>query len=163
MKFTKLSYFFLFLPAIITIFLFKNNFELKTNDFLTLLLQLVWGIMVSLGGSILFLNNYDFNMEIGTHKVRKEISDRIQAISLILIFHTLIFILISVFYPIRIYLKEKFHISGQDYLNIARVSDCALFSLILIPAIAAIAVGIWCLYIAIYHKKIKTSDSEGKK
>ena len=138
-------------PILIGTVLNYFDFNIDTGVFLSLSLQLVWGIMFALGGGLVYLAKFKFSEKEIAGKYQKIITKNIQKLCFPLILQTLFFILLSLFYPARLFIKNCLKISDQSYTSLSTLSDSGLMSLILIPSLFSILVGLWCIYLAVYN------------
>jgi hypothetical protein len=146
-------------PIFAALVLFWLGFKTDVEKMLTLFLPIIWGIMFSLGGGLVFLKRYKFD-RLSDGRFKEKLSRHVMTFSVILMFHTLLFLIASSFYPAKGFF---FELSGPiGWLSIHRESLCRayqgfLFSLILLPSIASILVGAWALYLIMnenhLHKK----------
>ena len=143
----------LFLPIAGTAILVKQGYNVDTGKMLELTLQLVWGILVSLSGGIIYLSKFKFRANNSIHEFRKRMSLGIQIVSLPMVLHTLLFVFVTLAYTSREFLKEKFSLSPETFLCVRTFGDSLLISLIVVPAFFSIIVGTWCMYMAVYHEK----------
>lgn len=138
-------------PIVVTALLYAFSYEIDTEQFLTITVQLVWGILFALGGAIVFLSKFSFTTT-STDIFRRNTTNFVKSISFPLVIYTLSFIFISIFYPARQFLKESFKLSEVTYIALRSFADSLLTGLILIPAIGSIFVGMWCIFLAIKHE-----------
>lgn len=142
----------IFLPLIISVILYLLKMEMNTGEFLSLTLQIVWGIMISLGGSVIYLTKFKFKDNNSKHVFRKIVTDYMKWLCFPLIIQTLIFIFIAIFYPLREFLSNRLSINTSLYQKLAIAIDSFLVGLISIPSVFSILIGLWCIYLAIYHE-----------
>lgn len=148
----KFVLFLIIIPGCLTKILFHNGFQVETGNMLSLLLQLVWGVMIALGGGIVFLSKFKFSNGDLQQKTWARVTIGVQNFALPLLLHTLVFIFLSILYPLRNFLKLKFAISEPVYIQMGSLADSALFSLMVTPSIGSLIVGFWCIYLALNHR-----------
>ncbi len=140
------------LPLLIASPLAYFKFYFNTSEFLGLTVQLIWGILFSLGGGLVYLSNIKYDLTNVNHIYRKAGSDKIQSLCFPLIIHTLCFIGICLVFPAReIFIKN---LQTSRYVAMADLADSLFFGFMVVPSIASILVGAWCVYMALYHKAI---------
>lgn len=140
-------------PIVISTLLIRNNFNPDTGSMLNLFLPLVWGILIALGGGIIYLNDHRAKGKGLFILFLNSIAERAKTLSLTLIAETLIFILFAILFPARGFIKSCFGISETTYDKIRLFSDSILFSTIVVPSIFAVFVGMTCLLISFNSEK----------
>lgn len=153
MKQSKIFWLIIFLPFAIALALYTNDFNINTKEFLDLTLQLVWGIMVALGGGVVYLSKFNFSNNNTEHTWQKKIIKETQKICYPLLLQTLIFVFLSIIYTSKSYSTKAFGLENESYKNAAIFFDSVLMSLIITPAIFSIAVGMVCIYMAVHHEE----------
>lgn len=148
MRWSKIATFFLFSPFILSILLWWIEFQINTSETLTLFVSLVWGILIALSGGFYFISNFDFSKQKKRKQFMKTVSDRIQGIALAIFIHTILFVFLAFLYPIRYFLGRYISLTS----NLKTVYDSLLFVEIIIPSLASIFIGIWCVLLILNNE-----------
>lgn len=152
MKTSKLFWLISFSPLILTIVLVSLDFHMNTAEMLSIVLQVVWGVLVSLGGGIIYLAKVPFRDSNPAHKFRKNITVLVKSLCFPMIVEILIFIFIALLFPARGFLSAALALSSESYATIVMVGESSLFSFMLVPTVFSILVGAWCIYLAVFHE-----------
>ncbi|MBL7542585.1 MAG: hypothetical protein JNL11_02160 [Bdellovibrionaceae bacterium] len=137
-------------PFLLWLLLWSIDFEIDTSVFLSMSLQVVWAVLFALGGGVIYLSKFKFTQS-SEEKFYKLGTDNIKSLCFPLIFQTLLFMIVSLLYPSRNFIKKLFSITPEISLKISIFSDSFLMSLITISSLGSLIVGAWCLYLAIYR------------
>lgn len=137
-------------PLLVGGLLFCWGFEAETEKMLTLFLSIVWGVMVALGGSIIYMRTFDFSQQDPFLQRQKSSNKTAIDLSVILIMQTLLFLILSVLFPVKSFVISSLGV--QKVSLYSQIYDCLLFSLIIVPSLSSILIGIWCLYLTLNKK-----------
>lgn len=135
------------LPAVMAALLFWGGFAASSEKMLTLFLPIIWGVLISLGGGLVFLKHFNPS---GLDLMERKVSAHIMGFSLLLILQTAVFLLLSALYPAKGFML---HLSGsagwitRNSGELCRAYECLLFCFIVVPSFASVLVGLWTLYL----------------
>ena len=103
--------------------------------------------MFALGGSIIFLVKYS-SKKISSWE--KRVTRDVLSYSFVLIIQTLFFLVLGTIFLARTFLLKFVWVSSHLSV-LSNLIECSLFAFILVPSVASILVGAWCLYLAVNY------------
>lgn len=148
MSWSKAATIILITPFVLSIALWMNDFVVNTSETLTLFVSLVWGILLALAGGFYFVSKIDFSRQKKNKQFMKSVSEKIQGVTVSIFFHTVIFVFLAFMYPIRHFIGKFIPLN----LNLKSLYDSFLFVEIIIPSLASILIGIWCIVLITNQK-----------
>ena len=144
------------LPILLAAIFFGVGLKINVEKLLTLFLPVVWGIMVALGGGIVFLKKYDFGKQPGQVRNYAKLNKKVTSLALILLIQTLAFLVLSLFFPAHDYIRTTIkHVDWFDshWGILSNGYNSLLFSFIVCPSILSVIVGMWTVYLALNDEK----------
>jgi NADH:ubiquinone oxidoreductase subunit 5 (subunit L)/multisubunit Na+/H+ antiporter MnhA subunit len=136
-------------PILLTGVFFYCGMELHTGEMLTLFLSIVWGVLVAIGGAIVFLRTFNFQGNAAFLTTQKKSHQKAINLCLILLVEAMLFLILSLFYPTRHLLRKKIEFVQAHYNELGNLYDSMMFSLIIVPSICSVFIGIWCIYLVL--------------
>ncbi len=143
------------IPVFFTAILTLLSFTIDLNALLTLFVPVVWSILFTLGGGVVFMRNAKSAQDWQTRS-DSEFSEGFTSVSIVLIIETALFLLLSTLYPARQFLiigLSKVTILHNLIPNLICFYKSLLFSLIVVPSISSLFVGLWILYLVLNSKE----------
>lgn len=137
-----------------------RSFAMDLNSLLTLFLPVVWSILFTLGGAIVFMRTRKSDSD-WQRSSDESFTKSFIALSIVLSLQTVFFLLLALMYPIRTYLVGI--LLGFDFFSayiprLICLYKALLFSLILIPSVFSLFIGVWILYLVLNpSSKVKLS------
>lgn len=154
--------YFLVLPFLSAIALYQYDFDINTKDTLNLFVSVVWGILIGIGSTVVFLNKAIPEMNASNDSDVNDLvkaSEHYRELALYNLAQCVLFLIMIILYPIRDYLKKLILNNNAELYNFSRsFYDKLLVSLVSSLGVCALLVGFWAIYISYQlgqSKKVK--------